>query len=219
MRRLEILLLLMKNNIVTVNDLSKKFNVSKRTIQRDIDKLSIIGIPIISKRGGNGGIELDKHYMLSNIILTESEYKSVITALYILENIGENVDSISILKKLFMIDRHRLKELHDEVMEYFIVDLIDEKINIIENSNELVNYALKNKKIVIVYFQKKTYKVKPISYVIKNDGIYLYAQLIDKYVLIKVDEIDNIDILEENYDRNFIHYKNNKNINIIKKNN
>lgn len=219
MRRLEILLLLMKNNIVTVNDLSKKFNVSKRTIQRDIDKLSIIGIPIISKRGGNGGIELDKHYMLSNIILTESEYKSVITALYILENIGKNVDSISILKKLFMIDRHRLKELHDEVMEYFIVDLIDEKINIIENSNELVNYALKNKKIVIVYFQKKTYKVKPISYVIKNDGIYLYAQLIDKYVLIKVDEIDNIDILEENYDRNFIHYKNNKNINIIKKNN
>lgn len=217
MRLLEILLFLMKNDKSTVDELAKKFSVSKRTIQRDLDKLSIIGIPIISKRGNDGGILLDKHYMLSSIMLTGSEYKSIITSLYIGENIGENIEAISILKKLFLIDRNRLKELHDEVTEYFVIDLIEKKINMIEGANKLINYALETKNIIQVHLGKKLYKIKPISYVLKNDGVYLYAHYKNKYILIKVDEINNIDILEENYERNFIHYKNNENINIIKK--
>ncbi len=217
MRLLEILLFLMKNNKTTMDELSKKFNVSKRTIQRDLDKLSVLGIPIISKRGNDGGIILDRHYLLSNIVLTVPEYKSIITSLYIGENIVENIKSISILKKLFLVDRYRLEKLHDEVTEYFVVDLIEKKINMLEGSNKSINYALETKSIIRVHLEEKSYTIKPISYVLKSDGLYLYAHYINKYILIKIDDINTIDILEENYNRNFIQYKYNNDINFIKK--
>lgn len=217
MRVFEILLFLMKNGKTTVDELANKFNVSKRTIQRDLDKISMIGIPIISKRGNDGGILLDKHFMLSRIVLTESEYKSIITSLYIGENINKNIESVSILKKLFLIDPNRLKELHDEVSEYFVIDLVEKKINMFEGVNNSINYALETKSIIRVYFGKESYKIKPISYILKSDGVYLYAYCNNKYILIKIDEIDNIDILEENYERNFIHYNKNKYVNILKK--
>lgn len=86
-----------------------------------------------------------------------------------------------------------------------------------EGVNSLINYALETKSIIRVYFEKKSYKIKPISYILKSDGVYLYAYCENKYILIKIDEIDNIDILEESYERNFIHYKNNNDVNIIKK--
>ena len=61
MRLLEILFYLLKSNSkTTTKQLADIFNVSQKTIQRDLDKLSILGIPIISYRGVNGGIELDK---------------------------------------------------------------------------------------------------------------------------------------------------------------
>lgn len=216
MRALEILLYLMKKHKTTVKELSEEFNISKRTIHRELDKLSILGIPIISKRGSDGGIFLDKNYMISKVILTEQEYKSMITSLYIGENIGENIESISILKKLFLINPIKLKEFHDEVAEYFVIDLVEKKINMFEESNESINYALETKSIIKVYIGKKSYKIKPISYILKPDSLYLYAYCEDEYVLIDINEIDTIEILEENYDRNFIHYKSNKDINIRK---
>ena len=49
MRLLEILFYLLKcNSKTTIKELANRFNVSQKTIQRDLDKLSVLGIPIIS---------------------------------------------------------------------------------------------------------------------------------------------------------------------------
>ena len=58
MRLLDILFYLLRiNSKVTVKELAEIFNVSTKTIRRDLDKLSILGIPIIFYRGVNGGLE------------------------------------------------------------------------------------------------------------------------------------------------------------------
>ena len=55
MRLLDILFYLLRiNSKVTVKELAEIFNVSTKTIRRDLDKLSILGIPIIFYRGVNG---------------------------------------------------------------------------------------------------------------------------------------------------------------------
>ena len=50
-RQLTILSILLQKESITVSELSKKLEVSKRTILRDIDTLAQAGIPIVSKQG------------------------------------------------------------------------------------------------------------------------------------------------------------------------
>ena len=116
MRLLEILFYLLKiNSKTTVKELSEIFNVSTKTIQRDLDKLSALGIPIISYRGKSGGIEIDKHYIISKYILTDSDYIDLILSLYISENIVDNLKKSDLIDKFRLVDSQRCTEILDKL--------------------------------------------------------------------------------------------------------
>ena len=59
-RLFQILYQLLTKKKVTAANLAKQFEVSVRTIYRDIDALSSSGIPIYASQGKNGGIQLDR---------------------------------------------------------------------------------------------------------------------------------------------------------------
>ncbi len=112
MRLLDILFYLLRSSSkVTVRQLFQAFNVSTRTIRRDLDKLSVAGIPIIFYRGANGGIEIDKNYTIAIHILRYSDYKSLIFALdigeYSSNNIGESclIDKFKSVDKVILINK------------------------------------------------------------------------------------------------------------------
>ena len=74
-RMFSILIYLLKKNIVSAEELANEFEVSTRTIYRDMDALSSIGIPIISYLGKNGGFtkftfsEEEKKFLLEGLTL------------------------------------------------------------------------------------------------------------------------------------------------------
>ncbi|MBA3925117.1 HTH domain-containing protein [Listeria rustica] len=72
-RLLEILILLMNRKQVQAKDLVTYFAVSVRTIYRDIETLSLAGIPIEMTRGRRGGIRLMQGFSLSRIPITTKE--------------------------------------------------------------------------------------------------------------------------------------------------
>lgn len=65
----------------TAAELAEKFEVSVRTIYRDIDALSGAGIPIYAETGRNGGIRLMKGFVLDKAVLSEEERQEILTAL------------------------------------------------------------------------------------------------------------------------------------------
>lgn len=75
-RSMSILLLLQSNKQITAPQLAKRLEVSVRTIYRDIDDLSCIGIPVITDRGPNGGISLLNEYKsnLSELTYNNLQY-------------------------------------------------------------------------------------------------------------------------------------------------
>ena len=76
MRLLEIVFYLLRSNCkITIKELASVYNVSTRTIQRDLDKLSVLGIPIIIHRGKNGGIEIDNNYIIRRQMLRYNDYE------------------------------------------------------------------------------------------------------------------------------------------------
>lgn len=60
-RLLEMILLLMDRKMISAKELAQYFEVSERTIYRDVDTLSMAGIPIYAIKGRNGGISLMEH--------------------------------------------------------------------------------------------------------------------------------------------------------------
>ncbi len=80
-RFFEIIYLLLNKKFMTANELAEHFEVSVRTIYRDIDTLSLAGIPIYALQGKGGGISLLEHYVLDKSVLSEREQNEILYAL------------------------------------------------------------------------------------------------------------------------------------------
>ncbi|MDA2396385.1 YafY family protein [Bacillus cereus] len=80
-RLLSIIILLLNRRMVQAKELAERFEVSIRTIYRDIDAINAAGIPIVTYQGVNGGIGLSEGYRLDRNILTNDELAAIVTAL------------------------------------------------------------------------------------------------------------------------------------------
>ncbi|WOO36792.1 YafY family protein [Anaerocolumna sp. AGMB13020] len=80
-RLFEIVYILLDKKSITAGELAERFEVSVRTIYRDIESLSVAGIPIYAERGKNGGIRLMDNYILNKSVLSEQEKKEILAAL------------------------------------------------------------------------------------------------------------------------------------------
>ncbi|MGG5371621.1 helix-turn-helix transcriptional regulator [Enterococcus sp. AZ196] len=69
---------LLNTKPATSKELSEMFEVSTRTIFRDIDKLSSLGIPICAESGRNGGIYLLDHFILNKILFSKEEQEKFV---------------------------------------------------------------------------------------------------------------------------------------------
>jgi predicted DNA-binding transcriptional regulator YafY len=84
-RLLEITILLINRGSVTAKELAGRFEVSTRTIYRDIDVLSGAGVPVYTNKGNKGGICLMEDYALNKAIINEHESDSLMLALKTLQ--------------------------------------------------------------------------------------------------------------------------------------
>lgn len=98
-RLFEITHLLLNKKRLTATELAKHFEVSTRTIYRDVEALSAAGIPIYMSRGKGGGIELLPNYVLSNSLLSTSEQLNILSALQSVSAV-QNQESDALLEKL-----------------------------------------------------------------------------------------------------------------------
>ncbi|MEM9954908.1 MAG: WYL domain-containing protein [Chloroflexota bacterium] len=76
-RLLSIMFILQAQGKTTTHTLAEKLEVSRRTILRDIDALSIAGVPIHADAGHGGGVYLDEHYRVSLNGLNEAEVRAM----------------------------------------------------------------------------------------------------------------------------------------------
>ena len=76
-RLLSILLLLQSRRQITAADLADRLEVSERTIHRDMEALSIAGIPVYATRGVGGGWALSEEYRTETGGLNEAEVQAV----------------------------------------------------------------------------------------------------------------------------------------------
>lgn len=86
-RILAILLYLRSQKSVSAIKLAETFEVSRRTIYRDIETLSALGVPVYAERGREGGFQLLEGYFLPPLMFTTGEAVSLLLGLALLKNL------------------------------------------------------------------------------------------------------------------------------------
>ncbi len=87
-RLIGILSILLQKDIVTAPYLAEHFEVSRRTINRDIEDLCKAGIPIVTRQGTGGGISIMENYRIERTLLTTKEMQDILAGLRSLDSIN-----------------------------------------------------------------------------------------------------------------------------------
>lgn len=87
-RLIGILSILLQKETVTAPELAERFEVSRRTINRDIEDLCRAGIPVVTRQGINGGISIMDNYKIDRTLLTNAEMTDILAGLRSLDSIN-----------------------------------------------------------------------------------------------------------------------------------
>ena len=99
-RLIGILSILLQKEKVTAPELAEQFEVSRRTIQRDIESLCRAGIPISTAQGAGGGISIMEGYRVDRTVLTAPEMQAILAGLRSLDSVSGTRRYAQLIEKL-----------------------------------------------------------------------------------------------------------------------
>lgn len=198
-RLISILMLLQIHKQLTASDLAKKLEVSVRTIYRDIESLSSLGIPIYADRGSNGGIKLLGDYKTSLSGMNKDELYSLFvpTGDKILDDLGISKVKVStMLKLLGNSSSEQITEIKN-IQNYFYVDMNTWNENPIKVNKDILStlqHCIWNNTILKIIYRKindiKEVTLSPLGLVCKRGIWYLVGQHNE---IIKTYKVNNIE--------------------------
>lgn len=190
---------LLNKGQATAPELAEKFEVSVRTIYRDIDALSGAGIPIYSEVGRNGGIHLMNDFVLDKVVLSEEEKQEILTALQSI-NFMQNISSSQTLQKLSAIFNLSSEDwLEVDFSRWGNKGTDNEKF-------ELLKSAVIHRKCVKITYANSYGTiseriVQPLKMSYKSMSWYLKAYCTEKqdYRIFKLTRIMDLEVLEDDF--------------------
>lgn len=139
---------LLNHQKATTTELANHFEVSTRTICRDINTLSSVGIPIYTETGRSGGVYLLSNYVLDKVFLSEEEQDNLLSILKGTRQINPQTNNQSFEKLYSLFGKPFDDWLEIDFMPWYQNHSSDEKFILLKKSildrNEIsFNYASK----------------------------------------------------------------------------
>lgn len=202
-RLFRVLYYILEQGKVTAGELADKFEVSVRTIYRDIDSISSAGIPIYATQGKGGGIEIAENFVLSKSMLSENEKQQIMSALQGLDTtaIQSKNELLTKLSALFKI----------KSANWIEVDFTNWQNNKLyeKTFNDIKSAILSKHMISFSYFsrheEETSRRAKPVRLLFKSQDWYLYAfcLLRNDFRYFKLSRINHLKIDEATFEDSF----------------
>ena len=198
-RLFKIVYYLLERGKSTAPELAERFEVSIRTIYRDLDAISAAGIPIYAIQGKGGGISLLQNYVLDKSILSDQEKEKILMALQGLIAI-EDKKTDELLSKLGGL-------FQSKISNWIEVDFSDWVSNTHKQDTfNLIKEAIFNRRIITFsYFgssgKRSNRTVEPIKLIFKSKDWYLcgYCLLRNDFRYFKLTHIKDIEVLSDTF--------------------
>lgn len=199
-RLISILIYLLQNEKATAQELANKFEVSHRTILRDIDSLALAGIPIVTSQGNNGGISIMNGYKLDKSVLTVDELQNIIIGLKGLDSVSKTSNIERLIQKLSP-NRNAMVSLND----YIFIDLSTYHKDSLSEKIKLIKQAISQKRMIeFDYYYDKgkaKRKIEPYFIQFKWSSWYVFGWCYERedFRLFKLSRLWQLILAEENF--------------------
>jgi len=195
-RLFEIIYILLNKESVTAKELAAQFGVSTRTIYRDIDTLSLAGIPVYTEKGKGGGIGLLPDFVLNKSILSEREQNEILAALHGLSHVktDETKSVLNRISTIFNKTASNWLEVDFSDWSYANDFFADFKVAILER--RIVTFDYYN-----TYGEKTFRRVEPMQLWFKSRAWYVKAFCLTKMDmrLYKLTRVKNLIVTDEHF--------------------
>ena len=197
-RLMGILTVLLRSPGVTAPELAERFEVSRRTITRDMEALCRAGVPVVSRQGTGGGFSVQPGYRVPDDLFTRQELRTLLAA-------AQGVDSLSGGENAARL-RSRVPEGEADWIE---IDLAGQSPRIKQLFPQLRDAILAESCVRIAYCGREsavTRVVEPHRLVCKWGGWYLIAwcRLRRDFRLFKLARIERCETLGEHFERRVV---------------
>ena len=202
-RLFRILYYILERGKVTASELADKFEVSVRTIYRDIDSISSAGIPIYATQGKGGGIEIAEDFVLSKSLLSKNEKQRIMSALQGLDHTAIQHEN-ELLTKLSALFKMKNTSWIEVDFNNWQNNKRYEKV-----FNDIKSAILNKNIISFSYFssneEETNRSVKPVRLLFKSQDWYLYALCLLRHDFryFKLSRIKNLEISAEKFEDSF----------------
>lgn len=204
-RLVSIIMILLDKERIGAQELADMFEVSPRTIYRDIDAINMAGIPVCSTSGVGGGFEIMPKYKIDNKFFSTADLSAILMGLSGLSNMIRGDELVNTLAKIkSFIPEGRAKDIALKVNQIYI-DLSPWMGNRdIQLYLEIVKTALQESRLLSFeyadrYGNRTARIAEPYQLVLKNSHWYLqgYCHKRGDYRLFKLSRISNLQMQEE----------------------
>ena len=197
-------MVLLNNERMSAIKLAEMFEVTPRTIYRDIDTISLAGIPIITYTGANGGVSIMPEYKIDKKFFTASDISTLLMGLSSVSTTLSNKEVIGTLEKVKSLlpkEQFRDMELRSNQITVDLTTWMGNKS--FQPNLEKIKSALNDTKhLSFEYYggnRKKDKRcIEPYKLILKENNWYLqgYCTLREDFRVFKLSRISNLEILE-----------------------
>jgi predicted DNA-binding transcriptional regulator YafY len=204
-RLVSIIMILLDKKRIGAQELADMFEVSPRTIYRDIDAINMAGVPVLSTAGVGGGFEIMQKYKIDRKVFSTADLSAILMGLSSLSNMIRGDELVNALAKVkSFIPADSAKDIALKANQIYI-DLSPW----IGNRNiqpylEMIKTALQESKLLSFAYAdrygNKTERIaEPYQLVLKSSHWYMqgYCYKRKDFRLFKLSRISNLQIQEE----------------------
>lgn len=208
-RMLAITVMMLNRDRVTARELAEKFDVSVRTIYRDLDAIDLAGIPIVSYSGNKGGYGIMDTYRIDRQYLTFDDIVSMVSTLRGMNTALENRElDLAIEKITSLVPGNKSDDLKSKSQQ-LVVDILPLGYTQRQKDRiKIVHQAVNDQRLLqIEYCNTKGERteriVEPMTLIFKGYAWYLFAFCLLKqdYRIFRLSRMNHPVILDESFDR------------------
>ena len=204
-RLISIIMILLDKTRIGAQELADMFEVSPRTIYRDIDAINMAGIPICSIPGVGGGFEIMQEYKIDKNVFSTADLSAILTGLTGISDLIRGDELANALAKVrSFIPADRVKDIELKTNQIHI-DLSPWMGNRnIKSYLDIIKIALQNNKLVSFdysdrYGNRSARTAEPYQLVLKSSHWYWqgYCRKRNDFRLFKLSRMSNLKIQED----------------------
>jgi len=206
-RLVSIIMILLDKNRIGAHELADMFEVSHRTIYRDIDTINRAGIPVRSTPGMGGGFEIMPEYKIDRKVFSTADLCAILMGLSSLSHLMRGDELVNALAKVkSFIPADKAKDITVKVNEIYIDLSPWMGTRNIQPYLEIIKTALQESKLLsFEYADRHGYKTtrtaEPYQLVLKGSHWYWqgYCHIRNDFRLFKLSRMSNLRIREEHF--------------------